>query len=105
METMRVTKENRVREWMKAYPDAAASLARWLEITLAAKWETLADVRNDFGHADPVTVASGKVVFVFNIAGNRYRLIAAIHYSGQRVYTLRFLTHAEYDKNRWKDEL
>jgi mRNA-degrading endonuclease HigB of HigAB toxin-antitoxin module len=35
----------------------------------------------------------------------RSRLIVAIHYDKQRVYTLRFLTHAEYSKNHWKKEL
>jgi mRNA interferase HigB len=40
-----------------------------------------------------------------NIGGNKYRLIAAIHYNRQRVYVLRLLTHAEYGKNLWKDTL
>jgi mRNA interferase HigB len=42
---------------------------------------------------------------VFNICGNAYRLICAIHYNTGKVFLLRFLTHAEYDKDRWKDEL
>ncbi len=44
-------------------------------------------------------------MYVFNIAGNQYRLIAAIHFNMQSVYTLRLMTHAEYSKDRWKDEL
>ncbi|MCL4177564.1 MAG: type II toxin-antitoxin system HigB family toxin [Verrucomicrobia bacterium] len=36
---------------------------------------------------------------------NGYRLIAAIHFDRQTAYTLRFLTHAEYSRERWKDEL
>jgi mRNA interferase HigB len=58
-----------------------------------------------YPHADAVTVASGRTVVVFNIRGNRYRLVTAIHYNRQLVYTLRFMTHAEYSKNRWKDML
>ena len=42
---------------------------------------------------------------VFNIKGNRYRLIVAIHYDRQLVYVLRFLTHAEYSKDMWKNQL
>jgi mRNA interferase HigB len=42
---------------------------------------------------------------VFNICGNKYRLIAAIHYNRQRAYVLRLLRHAEYSKNLWKDRL
>lgn len=42
---------------------------------------------------------------VFNICGNDFRLITAIHYDRRAVFVLRFLTHAEYSKNTWKQEL
>jgi mRNA interferase HigB len=44
-------------------------------------------------------------VTCFNIRGNDYRLITAIHYNLGKVFVLRFMTHAKYDKGRWKDEL
>ena len=50
-------------------------------------------------------VASGRTVVVFNIAGNHFRLIAAVHYATAIVFALRFLTHAEYSKDTWKDDL
>jgi mRNA interferase HigB len=52
-----------------------------------------------------VEVKSGHVVTIFNIRGNRYRLIVAIKYEWSMVYVLRFLTHAEYDKDQWKEQL
>ena len=52
-----------------------------------------------------VRVSSGNPVVVFNVCGNTYRLICAIHYDTGKVFLLRFLTHAEYSKSRWKDEL
>ena len=52
-----------------------------------------------------VTADRPGFVTVFNVGGNKYRLIAAIHYNRQRLYVLRILTHAEYDKDRWKDIL
>jgi mRNA interferase HigB len=58
-----------------------------------------------FPAADQVRVASGNPVVVFNVCGNTYRLICAIHYDTGKVFLLRFLTHAEYDKERWKGEL
>jgi mRNA interferase HigB len=42
---------------------------------------------------------------VFNICGNKYRLICAMHFNTGKVFLLRFLTHAEYDKDQWKDQL
>lgn len=50
-------------------------------------------------------VGSGKSVIVFTVCGNTYRLIVAIHFDRQMAYTLRFFTHAEYSKDKWKDEL
>jgi mRNA interferase HigB len=42
---------------------------------------------------------------VFNVCGNTYRLVVALHFNTQMALTLRFLTHAEYSKDRWKDDL
>lgn len=47
----------------------------------------------------------GNIVTVFNIGGNKYRLIVAIHYNRGLIYVLRFFTHAEYSKNAWKEVL
>jgi mRNA interferase HigB len=55
--------------------------------------------------ADQVRVESGRTVVIFNIRGNNFRLICALHYNTGVVYALRFLTHAEYSKNQWKTEL
>ena len=63
------------------------------------------DVRRDFPQADGVMVRSRRIVTVFNIRGNNYRLITAIHYQPQRVYLLRFYTHADYDDSGWEDTL
>ena len=71
----------------------------------AAAWRNLADVRRCYGSADMVLVGSKKPVIVFNVCGNTYRLIVAMHFDRQMAYTLRFLTHAEYSKDTWKDEL
>jgi mRNA interferase HigB len=65
----------------------------------------LQDVRATFPHADAVTVRSGRSVVVFNIAGNKYRLITAIHYNRRLPFTLMVLTHAEYNKEKWKEVL
>ena len=102
---MRIIHGGTVKAWAGRHPDAAESLAAWLKNASVAKWRSLSEVRNVYPHADPVVVGSGRTVVVFNIRGNRYRLVTAIHYNRQVIYTLRFLTHAEYSKNRWKDTL
>ena len=94
-----------MKEWASQCPDAAVSLAAWLENATGATWRNLSEVRRVYPHADLVVVDSGRTVIVFNIRGNRYRLVTAIHFNRQVVYTLRFMTHAEYSKDRWKDSL
>ena len=94
-----------MKTWATQYPDAAEALAAWLTNASQAAWRNLTEVRAVYPHADPVVVASGRTVVVFNVRGNRYRLVTAIHYNRQIIYTLRFMTHAEYSKNRWKDTL
>lgn len=59
-------------------------------------YSSFADLRRTFGSADKV----GSLT-VFNIAGNRFRLIAAVHYNRRRVYVRHVLTHADYDKGLW----
>ena len=102
---MRIIKPKTVKEWAKAHADAEKALERWMTLVQDAGWSSIVDVRAVFPSADPVTVASGRAVVVFNIGGNKYRLIAAIHYDRQNVYTLEFMTHAEYDKDNWKEVL
>ena len=102
---MRVISRKQLNDWGKKFPDAAESLKAWLRNARGATWETIADLRGTYPHADPVEVQSGKIVVVFNVRGNRYRLITAIHYNRQVIYTLRFMTHAEYSKDRWKESL
>ena len=95
----------RLEQWADGHPDARNWLAAWGAVVLEAEWRNLADVRQVYPHADEVRVSSGRPVTIFNVRGNRYRMVTAIHYDKRRVYTLRFMTHAEYDKDRWKETL
>ena len=102
---MKIIKISRVREYAKAHAAAATNLERWLAITKAATWTNFEDLKRTWSTADRVKVDSGNTVVVFNISGNKFRLITAVHYDVQKVFVLRFLTHAEYSKEKWKQDL
>ena len=102
---MRLITRKRLAEYGKAYADARGPLGEWAALVTAGRWQSLDDTRRVFPHADEVRVASGRTVAVFNVKGNSYRLVTAIHYDKQRVYVMRFLTHAQYNKNAWKGRL
>ncbi len=102
---MRIIKEAFLGDAAEQYPKAAKYLAAWAATVRAAAWRNMADVRGCYGSADVVHVRSRKPVIVFNVCGNTYRLVVAMHFNRQMAYTLRFLAHAEYDRGGWKDEL
>jgi len=102
---MRIIKTSMLREFWQSHRQAEASLRTWVQQTRASEWSNFVQVRKTIPGADLVKVASGRSVVVFNIAHNRYRLIAAIHYNTRIVYTLMILTHKEYDRNAWKEQL
>jgi mRNA interferase HigB len=102
---VRIITEKRLIEWGKTHHKAARYLEIWRVLVKAAKWRNSMEVRQTYSSTDSVKVSSGHQVHVFNVCGNAYRLIVAVHFDRQKVYILRFLTHAEYSKNRWKSEL
>ena len=102
---LHIIKEKFLKEVAPPRSKAGKWLEGWIAVVKCAEWGTIRDVRATYPSADPVKVASGRNVTVFNVCGNDYRLIVAIHYNKRRVYTLRFMTHAEYDKNQWKNDL
>lgn len=76
------------------YGDAREPALAWHQRTIKANWSTPADVKRDFGSAS--ILKDGRVVF--NIAGNKYRLVVWINYPYKVVY-IRFMgTHAQYDQ-------
>ena len=102
---MRVITRKRLKAFSKKHDDSAEPLEKWYRLVKRAQWQRLQEVRRVYPHADPASVASGNTVTVFSIGGNKFRLIAAIHYNRERVYVLRILTHAEYSKDAWKETL
>ena len=102
---VRIIKEAFLVQAAREHPKAAGYLETWRRIVRSAAWQNLADVRRTYPSADTVRVASGRQVLVFNVCGNQYRLVVAAHYNSQLVYTLRWMTHAEYSKDRWKETL
>jgi mRNA interferase HigB len=96
---MRLISRRPLKLFWEKYPDAEAGLRHWIKAVENANWKNFADVRQVFGTADPV-----RKFVVFNIAGNKYRVIAVIHYDRQRCYIRHVLTHKEYDLGKWKKE-
>jgi mRNA interferase HigB len=101
---MRIIKESRLHEYAKKHSRASTSLRHWRTVVRSAAWETITDAKHTFPSADQITVPNGRQVVVFNIGGGAFRLITAIHCNRGIVYIRKFLTHAEYSKEEWKND-
>jgi len=88
---MRVISYRRLREFYEEHPGAKEPLDAWYKKAKRAKWQNISDVKLEYPHADAV----GKCT-VFNIGGNKYRLITGIVYARQTIYIKDVLTHKEY---------
>jgi mRNA interferase HigB len=89
--------------WTK-HRDAESPLRKWMAVVDGAQWSDFTACRKTFASADQVKVRA-RVATVFNIKGNRYRLVAAIQYPLDLVVVRRVMTHEEYSENRWKEQL
>ena len=95
---MHVITRRRFVEFAQQHSDCRGALDSWYRIMMHGRFVDFQDLRRTLPSADRV----GRFT-VFNIGGNKARLIAAIHYNRGKVYIRHILTHAEYDRGRWKD--
>ncbi len=91
---MRIISRKQLRNFWERHPDARQPLQAWYADVKQADWQTPADIKGVYRHAS--IVANNRVIF--NIKGNKYRLIVVVQYYYGIVY-IRFVgTHQEYDK-------
>jgi mRNA interferase HigB len=95
---MHVISRKALRQFWEQHPDAEAPLVRWFKIVQQTDFGSFAELGATFPSADRV----GDLI-VFNIGGNKYRLITSIHFNRAKVYVRHILTHAEYDRGTWRE--
>ena len=95
---MHVISFKRIREFFSAHRDAESALTAWYKTTRKANWLNLSELKQFYPSADVV----GRHT-VFNIRGNKYRLIARIVYRSQTVFVVAVMTHEDYDLGKWKE--
>ena len=107
LEHVRIITRRPLRQFGERWPAAIGPLHDWYKITLGAKWRNFGDVKATFGQTDQARVKSGQMVCVFDIGGNKFRLVCFVSYPKEKVYVLRVMTHKEYDKgnHRWREAL
>ena len=93
-----ITKARLVAFW-RQHPDSQPSLRAWFKRVDIARWQGFKDLRADFPAADNV-----ENLTILNIGDNKYRLVALVDYKYKKIFIRAMLTHAEYDKEDWKND-
>jgi mRNA interferase HigB len=96
---VRVLSRKKIRFASKEHPEWETSLLAWCKVAKSADWAHFLDVKQSWKNSGNV----GTCV-VFDISHNRCRLVAWINYKGKKVFIRYVLSHADYDKEKWKDD-
>jgi len=100
---VRVISLRPLRAFWELHPDSEEPLRQWYKTAIHAEWSSLQDARENYPHADGVRTRTSGTLTVFNIGGNKYRLIARVRYDYKLVNVRHVLTHSEYDQGAWKE--
>ncbi len=95
---MHIISKKKLKDFWEKHPNSKNTLSAWFKTVDKTNYATLNELKKTFPKADLV---KGKIVF--DIGGNKYRLITVIHFNRTRVYIRDVLTHDEYDKGKWKN--
>ena len=94
---MHVISKKKLKDFWGRHPESRRSLEAWFKIVRAGRYRSWHELTATFPKADKV----GDWV-VFDVGGNKYRLITVIHFNRLKVYVRHILTHGEYDQGGWK---
>ena len=94
---MHVVSHKAIRIFCEEHPQARTSLDHWYRVAKRATWSSFADVKQSFNTADFVAP-----YVVFDIGGNKYRLIAELNFAHRVLFVRHIMTHREYMKGTWK---
>ncbi|MEK7413793.1 MAG: type II toxin-antitoxin system HigB family toxin [Planctomycetota bacterium] len=91
---MRIIALSTLTTYSKRRPDAAKALVAWYSVVTSSTWRNAADVKATYGNASIIDAER----VVFNIAGNKHRLVVAINYRCAILFIKFIGNHVEYDR-------
>lgn len=94
---MHVISKKKIIEAAIIFPESASALEGWYRVISKNTFKNHAELKKTFGSVDKVNN-----MYVFDIGGNKIRLISSIHFNRQRIYIRYILNHKDYDKANWK---
>jgi mRNA interferase HigB len=99
-----VISRRKLRDFYEATPQRrrhAAAFDAWFRLARKARWRHFQDVKATFGQADVATGDTGRTATIFDVGGNKYRIVAHVDYLRQTVKIEAVMDHHEYDRELW----
>jgi mRNA interferase HigB len=100
-----VISRRKLKDFYEAKPERAkhaSAFEDWFKIARNAYWDNFADTKATFGQTDVAAGDTGRTATIFDIGGNKYRVVAHVDYTRQTVKIEAVMDHKEYDKGLWK---
>ncbi len=94
---MRLVGRDRIERFVRKHSDSGSSLRRWVQVVEANDFRQFAELKETFASADYV-----RPYTLFNISGNKYRLVALVDYGLRMVSVEAVVKHEEYDEQSWR---
>lgn len=96
---MKLISNSALVNFAQTQPESATVLQAWRKVIEKNSFQNWSELKNAFNSVDKVDDLT-----VFNVGGNKYRIIAFIRFAKQIIYIKHVLTHNQYDKGQWKNE-
>ncbi len=103
---MNVISRRKLRDFYEATPQRrrhAGAFDDWFKLARKARWRHLQDAKATFGQTDVATGNSGRTATIFDVGGNKYRIVAHVDYARQTIKIEAVMDHREYDRNLWRN--
>jgi len=100
-----VISRKKLREFCESDPAHGrhwSAFETWFKIARKASWANFSDAKSTFGQTDIAKGDTGRTATIFDVGGNKYRILAHVDYRRQTIKIEAVLDHKEYDKNLWK---
>lgn len=96
---MHLITPKRIREAKEKHKNLISALDAWLKLIEKNQFKSFTELKRTFNSVDKVDN-----FYIFNVGGNKLRIITTIHFNWGKVFIRYILTHKEYDKNKWKQK-
>ncbi len=101
---MRIVSRKSLVQFWEIHKEVETPLLQWFRVVSEARWQNSNDVKQTFNTVDQ-PIINQKRIAILNVGGNKFRIIASIHFNTQIVFIRDILTHTQYERGSWRNKI